>query len=103
MILESPSKYASNKFYPLADFTILETTSLMNYSINHIDDTSGQIILLSSIPYNVGQKIRGLKIKYIRLYGDSNETIGLLVDEESSKIIDKYGSILINTIMELSF
>jgi len=100
MILETPSKYASDRFYPLSSFMVKQTMSFMNYSVSSIDDNTGQMILLSSKPYKVNQNVKRLKVQYVRLYSDSETTIELLVDEESSKIIDRYGPILLNIIQK---
>ena len=98
MIKENPAKYTQDYFY-ISNFSILETASLMNYSVNIIDDTTGRIVFISSKPYNTSQTVKMERVKYMRIYGDNRQTLELLVDQKSNDAIGTYGYLFAGFIM----
>ncbi|MGB0950109.1 MAG: hypothetical protein ACPGU0_08405 [Marinirhabdus sp.] len=100
MIHENPSKYTSKKSFPLADFTVIDTRSFMNYSINVIYDTTGKMPLIYSSPLNKGQIVKGARVTYTRLYSNGEQTVEVLLDKKSIQAIATYGPLLTQAILQ---
>ncbi len=102
MVQDNPTEYSEKKDFKLSKFTVVETTSFLNTSISIIDDTTGKIPLIVNKPFAKGQMVKGIKVRYVRLYSDGQQTIECLVDRKSADMIASYGPMVTNFILELS-
>lgn len=93
-IKTEPETFADGHYFYLQKVKVVETHSILNYSISKIEDTTGNILLISSVPYNKGRKLKKIKVRYIQLFSKDDQKLELLVDKKAAETVEKYAPIL---------